>query len=214
MQATMSGTVLRSAVHWLAGLVLLGILAVDVQAANSMLGEVEIKATSREEKSAGVWVNGQYMGHVRQLKGKSSLYLIPGKHELLFKLVGYEDVRQSITVEPGRTSEYRLTMQQKSELNFPTSEQTAKLVLSVEPSDAAVFVNDQYAGHVDRFDGAKGMRLREGTYRFKITLPGYRPFETELTLRANQSYEIRTDLAKGSIAEQGDNLIVGRQAMQ
>lgn len=177
-------------------------LAGIVGAANPHLGEVEIRAASRVEKDAGVWVDGQYMGHVKQLRGKSRLYLLPGQHELVFKLVGYDDVHQTIVVEPGGSSEYRLSMQQKTQLNFPTDEQTASLVLSVAPDAAAVFVNDQYAGHVARFDGRKGMRLREGTYRVRITLPGYRPFETELTLRANQSYEIKTELAKGSIAEQ------------
>jgi hypothetical protein len=192
-------------------LLLAVVLGGAAHAANPILGEIEVNATSRVEKNAGVWVDGQYMGHVKQLRGKSRLFLIPGEHDLVFKLVGYEDVHQSITVEPGRHTEYRLTMQQKSELNYPTDEQTAKLVISVAPEDAAVFVNDQYAGHVDRFDGGKGMRLRAGTYRFRITMPGYQPFQTELTLRASQSYEIKTDLAKGSILEQGDDLIVKRQ---
>lgn len=189
----------------------LSVAAVATHAANPILGEIEVKATSRIEKNAGVWVDGQYMGHVKQLRGKSRLFLIPGTHDLVFKLVGYEDVEQSITVEPGRHTEYRLTMQQKSDLNYPTDEQTAKLIISVAPEDAAVFVNDQYAGHVDRFDSGKGMRLRAGTYRFRITMPGYQPFETELTLRASQNYEIRTDLSKGSIVDQGDDLIVRRQ---
>jgi len=181
-----------------------------VHAANPMLGEVEIQAASRTEKDAGVWVDGQYMGHVKQLRGKSRLYLIPGEHELLFRLVGYQDLRTNIVVEPGGSSRFRLTMQQKSELNFPTEAQTAKLILAVEPEEAAVFVNDQYAGHVERFAGSKGMRLREGTYSIRITLPGYKPFKTDITLQANQSYRIETDLAQGSIADQDDNLIVGR----
>jgi hypothetical protein len=208
----MQNAISRTVVRLIAGTALCLALALSAaNAANPIFGEVQVKAGSRVERNAGVWVDGQYMGHVKQLRGKSRLYLIPGEHELVFKLVGYEDVHQSIVVEPGRSSDYRLTMQQKSHLNFPTDEQTAKLILSVAPDEAAVFVNDQYAGHVARFNSAKGMRLREGTYRVKITLPGYRPFETEMTLRANQSYRIKTDLSKGSIAEQGDNLVVGRR---
>jgi hypothetical protein len=208
----MPNAISRTVVRLIAGAALwLAVGLATANAANPILGEVQVKAASRIERSAGVWVDGQYMGHVKQLKGKSRLYLIPGEHELVFKLVGYEDVHQSIVVEPGRSSEYRLTMEQKRHLNYPTAEQTATLILSVAPDKAAVFVNDQYAGHVARFNSGKGMRLREGTYRVKITLPGYRPFETEMTLRANQSYQIKTELAKGSIAEQGDNLMVGRR---
>jgi hypothetical protein len=205
MRNAISRSIARSALLW--ALVVGG----SAYAANPILGEIEVQASSRMEKNAGVWVDGQYMGYVKQLRGSSRLFLIPGEHNLVFKLLGYEDVQQSITVEPGRHSDYRLTMQQKSELKYPTDEQTAKLIISVAPQDAAVFVNDQYAGHVDRFDSGKGMRLRAGTYRFKITMPGYRPFDTELTLSARQSYEIKTDLAKGSISEQGDDLVVRRR---
>lgn len=179
-------------------------------AANPMLAEVEIDAAGRAERNAGVWVDGQYVGHVHQLRGKSRLALLPGRHELLFKLVGYEDVKRDVTLEPGERYTFRLSMQERAALEFPTKEQTASLVLDVDPKDAAVFVNDRYAGHVDRFDGGSGMRLRAGTYRLKITLPGYRPFETQITLAPSQRYEIRTTLAKGTIAEQDEELLVGR----
>ncbi len=177
-------------------------------AANPMLAEVEIKAASRAERDAGVWVDGQYIGHVRQLRGKSRLTLLPGTHELVFKLVGYEDVRRTITLEPGERYEFRLAMSTADAVSFPSADETARIVLSVTPKDAAVFVDDRYAGHVDRF--GKGIRLKAGTYRIKITLPGYQPFETEMTLRAGQRYEIRTALAKGSITEQDGELLVVR----
>lgn len=182
--------------------------SMGVMAANPMLAEVEIKPASRAERDAGVWVDGQYIGHVRQLRGKSRLTLLPGTHELVFKLVGYEDVRRTIMLEPGERYEYRLAMSTRTELSFPSADETAQIVLSVAPKEAAVFVDDRYVGHVDRF--GKGLRLKAGTYRVKIALPGYQPFESEMTLRAGQRYEIKTRLAKGSIAEQDGQLVVGR----
>lgn len=181
-----------------------------VQAANPRLAEVEIDAASRAERNAGVWVDGQYIGYVRQLHGKSRLTLLPGRHELVFKLVGYEAVKSEVLLEPGERYEYRLSMPARDALEFPAKDETASIVLDVDPKDAAVFVNDRYAGHVDRFDGGRGMRLRAGSYRLKITLPGYRPFETEMTLEPSQRYEIETELMKGTIAEQGEDLMVGR----
>lgn len=201
---------MRRAVHRLVAALALGAIASAAGAANPMLAEVEIDAASRAERNAGVWVDGQYVGHVRQLRGKSRLALLPGRHDLVFKLVGYEDVEREVTLEPGERYEYRLSMQERAALEFPAKEQTASVVLDVDPKDAAVFINDRYAGHVDRFDGGRGMRLRAGTYRVKIALPGYRPFETEMTLQAEQRYEIRTELAKGTIAEQDEELMVGR----
>ena len=204
---------MKGAVHRLiavAALVVGALSTAAIAAKNPMLAEIEIDAASRAERDAGVWVDGQYIGHVRQLRGKSRLTLMPGRHELLFKLVGYEDVQREVTLEPGERYTYRLSMQERAALEFPTKEQTASIVLDIDPKDAAVFVNDRYAGHVDRFDGGRGMRLRAGTYRFKVTLPGYRPFETEMTLQPNQRYELRAELAKGTIVEQDEELLVGR----
>lgn len=201
---------MKRALHPLIVALALGAIAAAAGAANPMLAEVEIDAASRAERNAGVWVDGQYVGYVRQLRGSSRLALLPGRHDLTFKLVGYEDVHREVTLEPGERYEYRLSMQERAALEFPAKEETASIVLDVDPKDAAVFVNDRYAGHVDRFDGGRGMRLRAGTYRLKITLPGYRPFETEMTLQPSQRYEIRTALAKGTIAEQDEELMVGR----
>jgi len=197
---------MRAVTKIAAALALSSAWAAGAMAANPMLAEVEIKAASRAERDAGVWGDGQYIGHVRQLRGKSRLTLLPGTHELVFKLAGYEDVRRTITLEPGERYAYRLAMTTPTELKFPQANETAQVVLSVAPKDAAVFIEDRYAGHVERF--AKGLRLKAGTYRIKIALPGYQPFESEMTLRPGQRYEIKTQLAKGSIAEQDGELLV------
>lgn len=181
-------------------------------AANAILGGMEFRATNKVEKNAGVWVDGQYMGYLRELKGKSRLILLPGEHDLLIKLIGYQDLRDKVIVEPGQTREYRVTLSANPNAAYPEENQTAKLRISVEPKSAAVFVNDVYAGHVDRFNGRRGALLRAGTYRIKIAMPGYQAFETELTLRANQDYEIKTELLTGSITGQAEGLRVRRSA--
>lgn len=193
---------------------LLGILvssfANDAFAANPILGEIELEAAGKAERDAGVWVDGQYVGYVKDLKGKGKLVLVPGEHQLQFKLIGYQDVRSTILVEPGAQALYRVAMSEAPDVTYPEKEQTAQLRLSVEPKEAAIFVNGNYVGHVDRFKGRKGMRLAPGTYRFTIALPGYQSFETELTLRASQVYEIKTALPGGSIGDQ-DGVLTARE---
>lgn len=181
-------------------------IAANAWAASPLQGEVELQAASRLERDAGVWLDGQYIGFVKDLGGKGRLVLVPGSHDLLFKLVGYEDVARTIVVEPGDRKEYRVTMAQGANVTYPDKANTAQLRLSVKPGDAAIFVNDAYAGHVDRFGGRAGMRLSPGTYRFTIALPGYQPFNTELTLRSGQTYEIKTDLPKGQLGDQAEEL--------
>ena len=87
---------------------------------------------------------------------------------------------------------------------LPTKDATAELKIAATPSRAAVFVDGQYAGHADEFDGVgKAMLLTPGQHRLHVALPGYLPFDTSVDLRPQQKLKIQTDLVKGSITEAG-----------
>jgi hypothetical protein len=93
---------------------------------------------------------------------------------------------------------------------YPRKEDTARLRSLVQPEDAAIFMNDVFVGHVDRFNGSSGMRVSAGTYSFTVALPGYESFETDLTVRTGQTYEIKTYLKKGSVEAQVQVLSTGQ----
>ena len=175
-------------------------------AAPPLQGEVEIRAASRLERSAGVWLDGQYVGAVNELGGRGRLVLLPGEHELLFKLIGYEDVTSTIVVEPGVRQEYRIAMTGSADAVYPDKANTAQLRVDVKPEDAAIFINESYVGRTDRFGSRQGMRMSPGDYRVTIALPGYQSFDAELSLRAGQTYEIKTELAKGLVEDQAQEL--------
>jgi hypothetical protein len=177
---------------------------------NPLQARIELKAASKIERNAGVWLDGQYLGALGDLRGKGRITVLPGERHVLVKLAGYEDVSRTIVVEPGQRYQYRVAMQPSAGATYPDADLVAELRIAVRPNRAAVFVNDVYAGHVSRFNGRNGLRVRAGTHRVKITLPGYQPFETEVTLLAGQKYEIKTDLPKGSITQQSRELIVTR----
>jgi hypothetical protein len=85
---------------------------------------------------------------------------------------------------------------------------TGELKISAIPARAAVFVDDQFAGHVDEFDGAgQAMLITPGQHRVRIALPGFLPFDTVVDLRPNQKLKIETALVKGSITEAGSLVI-------
>jgi hypothetical protein len=93
---------------------------------------------------------------------------------------------------------------------MPSREATGELKISATPNRAAVFVDNQYAGHVDEFDGVgKAMLLTPGQHRVRIALPGYLPFDTVVDLRPHQKLKLETQLVKGSITEAGS--LVNRQ---
>jgi hypothetical protein len=169
---------------------------------NHVLAELRFVARSNAEKTAGVWVDGQYVGYVKELEGDKKMLLLPGKHEIVARQPWYTDYVAQVVLEPGKVHTINVSM--SKETRTPPRGETGELKISAVPTRAAVFVDDQFAGHVDEFDGVgKAMLLTPGQHRVRIALPGYLPFETVVDLRPHQKLKIQTQLLKGSIAEAG-----------
>jgi 23S rRNA A2030 N6-methylase RlmJ len=173
-----------------------------VHAEDRVQSELKFVAHNKAEKTAGVWVDGQYVGFVKELTGDKKIVLLPGKHEVLVRQAWYKDYIEQVILEPGKTSVVNVALVRDQ---HPTShEATGELKISATPSRAAVFVDNQFAGHVDEFDGVgKAMLLTPGRHSVRVALPGYLPFETVVDLRPHQKLKLQTDLVKGSITEAG-----------
>jgi hypothetical protein len=164
------------------------------------MGELKFKGKTGVEKDAGVWIDGTYVGYVKELKGDKKVLLLPGKHEVTARQSGYGDFVREVVVEPGQVQTVRVTMRLIPGARPPAI--TAELKLTVEPGRAAVFVDDNYVGHASELGGARhSMLISPGKHRIKIALPGYRTFETEVGLLAGQKSEVKTELVKGSIEQ-------------
>jgi hypothetical protein len=172
-------------------------IAPPVAAQNSqILGEVRFQPENGPAKTAGVWVDGKYVGYLSELKGSKKLLLLPGEHEISVRQAGYRSVEQKIDVQPNAVQTLKVSLAKDPRAQYPTV--SAEVRLSIDPDRAAVFVDDQYAGHAHEFGGAgRAMLLSPGKHRIKITLPGYQSFETEIEVRAKQKYDIKTQLPKG-----------------
>ena len=55
------------------------------------MGEVKFEGTTKMEKEAGVWVDGHYVGYLKELKGNKKIMLLPGEHEISVRQSGYDD---------------------------------------------------------------------------------------------------------------------------
>jgi len=173
-----------------------------VQAQNQILGEVRFTGTTSIERDSGVWVDGQYIGYLKELKGKKKVLLLPGKHQIAVRQSGYDDFSEEIVVEPAQIQLVEVTMKETPRAIVPDI--TATLKLKVQPTRAAVFLDDRFVGHAGEFGGAfRSMLVSPGKHRIKIELPGYRTFETEVNLLAGQKTEVKTELVKGSIQQAG-----------
>jgi PEGA domain len=200
---------LASFVSVVAALILL-LSAPGAYADNRVMGEVQFQGTSKVERDSGVWIDGQYVGYLKELKGDKKVMLLPGEHEIIVRQAGFEDFVRKIVVEPGEKHLVRVAMEKS--LGWRTPSTTSELKLTVQPNRAAVFLDDRYVGHVGEYGGKfHSMLIAPGKHRIKIELPGYRTFETEVNLLAGQKSEVKTELVKGSI-EQNDAII--RQVAQ
>ena len=164
---------------------------------NEVLGEVRFQADNGAAKSAGVWVDGRYVGYLNELKGTKKLLLLPGEHEISVREAGFQSVDQKLNVQPDQIQILHVSMVKDPRAQLPTV--SAEVKLSIDPDRAAVFVDEQFAGHAHEFGGAgRAMLLSPGKHRIKISLPGYQSFETEIEVRANQKYDIKTQLPHGN----------------
>jgi len=179
-------------------------------AGNDVMGEIQFVGASKIEKTSGVWIDGQYLGFLKELKGSKKVLLLPGEHEITVRQAGYRDFSQKVLLEPGQKHVVSVAMQKDETATYP--ETTAEIKLSVSPNRAAVFIDEKFVGHVDEFDGpGQALLVAPGKHRLKISLPGYQAFETEVELLANQKFQIKTDLLKGSILQAGP-LVKGKSA--
>jgi hypothetical protein len=172
---------------------------------NKVMGEVRFEGATKVERDSGVWVDGGYVGYLKELNGDKKVLLLPGEHQIAVRQSGYDDFMQRIVVEPGQTQTVRVVMHLMPGARSP--DVTATLKVTVQPGRAAVFLDDRYVGHASELGGAiHSLSISPGKHRIKVELPGYRTFETEINLLAGQKSEVKTELVKGSI-EQADPAI-------
>jgi hypothetical protein len=164
-------------------------------AENDVMGEIQFEGKSKVEKTSGVWVDGAYVGYLKELKGSKKVLLLPGEHVITVRQDGYQDFRQRILVQPGQTEVVRVVMARAPTGWLP--DVTATVKIAVNPSRAAVFLDGLFVGHVGEFDGmGRGMLIAPGTHQIRIALPGYQTFDTDINPLPNQKVEIKTDLVR------------------
>ncbi len=165
---------------------------------NRVLGQVEIEGKTNVDKSSGVWVDGQYVGFVKELKGDKKLLLLPGEHKIEVRQAGYSTVKEEVNVQPGKKTTLSVHLLRDARAQFPHGA-TSQIKLKVTPDRAAVFVDGGYVGTPHDFGGVgRAMVIAPGKHQIRIALAGYQDFVTEVNPRPNQKITIKTDLIPGN----------------
>src|SRR6202451_3671607 len=129
---------------------------------NAVMGEIQFEGKSHVEKTSGVWVDGEYVGYLKELKGSKKVLLLPGEHAISVRQDGYQDFTARILVQPGQKEIVRVAMEKAP--TGPLPDVTATVKIAVNPSRAAVFLDGLFVGHVGEFDGlGRGMLVAPGT---------------------------------------------------
>lgn len=166
---------------------------------NQAMGELQFTGTTKVENDSGLWVDGQYVGFLKELKGDKKIMLSPGEHAISVRQAGYEDFAQTVVIEAGKVQTIHLRMTPNPQAFYHGSD-AAELKLNVKPPRSEVFIDDSYVGHGSEFGGAfRALLVPPGKHRIKVTLPGYQTFETEMDLRPKQKSRFDIDLVTGKI---------------
>jgi hypothetical protein len=194
------------------GLAALWVVLPAARSQDNIMGQIQFVQANKVAKTSGVWVDGQYVGYLGELQGHNRLRLLPGMHEIIVRQAGYEDFNRKVRIEPGKILDVHAVMEKDPRFRYPDPKTSAEVRLDVQPERAAVFLDDNYVGHVDDFYGlGHAMLVIPGKHNVKIALAGYKSFETELTLLPRQKFAIKTELVEGSIND-ADPLIKSNQS--
>ena len=118
-------------------LVLLILLIGVLCAEDRVQSELRFAAHSKDEKTAGVWVDSQYVGFVKELAGDKKLVLLPGKHEIVIRQAWYNEFVRQVILEPGQTQQINVALVKS--VRLPTKDATGELKI------AAIFAETEEA---------------------------------------------------------------------
>ena len=144
-------------------------------AQDNIMGQIQFIPATKAIKTSGVWIDGQYVGFVGELAGRNRVRLLPGEHDVLIRQAGYSDFNKKAIIEPGLILDIRVNPDKDSRFTYPDAKTSSLVRLQVQPDRAAVFLDDNFVGHVDEYYGfERGMLVTPGKHRIKIALAGFK----------------------------------------
>jgi hypothetical protein len=114
---------------------------------------------------AGVFIDGKYVGPAANFRVGRKYPVGPGKHEVKLAEPRYEEVIETVTIEPGKTTKLAATLKP-----LPLAKPPFGILRTISGDKfAAVYVNGKFMGHADEFsNSAQGLQLNPGEYAVKV----------------------------------------------
>jgi hypothetical protein len=159
-------------------------------------GEVQLLTANDADKDSGVWVDGEYVGYLKDFWGNKKILLPAGQHEISVRKGGYKTFTRKIQVESGKPLLVPVTLELDLSTQYPVGD-TAELKINASPRRAAVSIDGVYVGYAGDIGGRfKSLIVTPGKRHVRIEMQGYRTFDTDIELVAGQKAEVRTALVQ------------------
>ncbi len=168
------------------------------------------------QRQALVYVDGYAAGIVDDFDGAfQRLELVPGHHEIVVYLQGYQTLRQSLYFHPRSTHTVKHTMVPLApgeagepqpvprvpppmplppgHIPSPTTQKDGMLTLRVQPADASVYIDDEL------WRGPQGqdrlvIYLPAGSHRVRVEKHGFESFDGYVDVRSGETTGLNVSL--------------------
>lgn len=158
-----------------------GVGSYDAEAAEPPRGPAEIE-TDVSPSRAEVVLDGEAVGFAADYDGRwDELQVTPGKHTIAFRSQGYRTLTIELEASPAMHYEFNDVLvrgegeDHRTIAAPPTSIATrGRLKVSVQPTDAAVYLDGEYLGSGNELARTHGaIPVITGTHRLEAVRPGY-----------------------------------------
>jgi len=170
-------------------IILLGSLSLPAQ--DSGFGRLQLKVNPN---SAGVFVDGKYIGPAHDYGWSLSYALPAGEHEVTLRDPRCEDFSTKVTIVAGKKTTLKHSLQLAPPPHPPYG------VLRVEGGStkySGVFLNGRFMGHVDEFNNSyQGLKITPGEYALKVvSLVGTTELEEKVKIEEDKTTHVRVGAA-------------------
>ncbi len=167
-----------------AGLLLMG-LALPAVAQD---GSTRIRVQA-DPSVAGLFIDGKYAGPAENFHISIPYDVSPGEHTIRLVDPRYEDYETTVTAEAGKTTKFDFKMTPKA---IPTPPFGQSRTIQGASKYTAVYLNQQYVGHVDEFSNiSQRLLVPPGGYLIRFENPETgASYEESITITANQTTTI------------------------
>lgn len=168
----------------LAGVLLLGLMLPALAQDKPTRIRVQV-----DPSVAGLFIDGKYVGPTENFHISIPYDVNPGEHKIRLVDPRFEDYETTVTAVEGKTTKFDFKMTPKA---IPTPPFGQIRTIQGASKYTAVYLNQQYVGHVDEFSNvAQRLLVPPGGYVIRFENPETgATYEESITITANQTTTI------------------------